>query len=159
MRLIAPIRPVTRARRGRESQRTEVESVSTKVCGQPIKLLIVDDHPQMREGLRKTMQGSPEIAVVGEASDGKSALKLIRRLRPEIVLMDVRMPVMDGIQGTREIAGKWHDIAVIGLSIQQDERTKKAMLKAGARAHISKRESAQRLLSTIRWWAERIKRK
>jgi two-component system response regulator DegU len=73
--------------------------------------------------------------------------------------MDVRMPVMDGIQATREIAGKWHNIAVIGLSIQEDETTREAMLKAGARAHMSKREPAQRLLSTIRWWAERIKGK
>jgi PAS domain S-box-containing protein len=155
VRLMAPIRPAAGGRR----ERTGAGPVSTSASGKRIKVLIVDDHPQVREGLRKTIEASPEIAVVGEASDGKNALKLIQRLRPEIVLMDVRMPVMDGIQATRQIAGKWHDIGVIGLSIQQDDETKEAMLRAGARAYISKRESAERLLSTIRWWAERIKGK
>jgi PAS domain S-box-containing protein len=158
VRVIAPLRRIPGAGTANGHGREE-EPASTTASAKPIKLLIVDDHPLMREGLRKSVEGSPEIAVVGEAGDGKTALKLIRRLRPEIVLMDVRMPVMDGIQATREIAGKWHNIAVIGLSIQEDETTREAMLKAGARAHMSKREPAQRLLSTIRWWAERIKGK
>jgi DNA-binding NarL/FixJ family response regulator len=81
------------------------------------RILLVDDHLVMRQGLAGLLSMDPDFDIVGEASDGESALKLVRELRPDVVLMDIGMPKMDGIQATRIIHKELPEICIIGLSM------------------------------------------
>ena len=123
-----------------------------------IRLLIVDDHKMMRDGLRKILEEQPDIEIVGEATDGGMADKMVSRLRPDIVLMDVNMPKVDGIEATRRITSKKNSPSVIGLSIHEDKDTEHSLRKAGACDYVSKRETAEKLYSRIRHWANRSKK-
>ena len=123
-----------------------------------IRLLIVDDHKMMRDGLRKILEEQPDIEIVGEATDGGMADKMVTRLRPDIVLMDVNMPKVDGIEATRRITSKKNSPSVIGLSIHEDKDTEQSLRKAGACDYVSKRETAEKLYSRIRHWANRTKK-
>ena len=88
----------------------------------------------VREGIIRLISGQPTIQVVGEASDGREALEKVKHLRPSLVLMDVSMPVMDGIEATRHIRTEWPEVRVIGLSMYEDEHIAQKMYDAGAEA-------------------------
>jgi PAS domain S-box-containing protein len=114
------------------------------------RVLIVDDHEVVREGLKRMLKSLQDIEMVGEAADGLQAIELAERLKPDVVLMDVNLGKMNGMQTTRRILKKNPHIKVIGLSMLNDEETADAMYKAGAVAHLSKSGSSQTLIETIR---------
>lgn len=101
-----------------------------------MRVLIVDDNPDARLLMRRVLESKRVFQVVGEASDGVEALDLIEALAPEIVIMDVRMPRMDGIQATREIKERWPQMAVVGFSAFDEASAE--MLAAGANAYVLK---------------------
>lgn len=124
-----------------------------------IRILIVDDQKMMRDGLRKIVEEEAGIEIVGEAINGDMAILMSRKLKPDVVLMDVNMPKTDGIEATRRITRSKNAPAVIGLSIHEDAQTAQDMKRAGASDYLSKRDTADRLYSTIRRWARGLKKK
>ena len=103
-----------------------------------IRLVLVDDHELMRQGLRALVDGQKDVEVVGEANDGRTALALVRSLSPDVVVMDVAMKDMNGIEATRQIRAECPDVKVIGLSSHADARYVRAMLEAGACGYVLK---------------------
>ena len=115
-----------------------------------IKLLLVDDQSIVRQGLRRRLLLEPDILVVGEASSGEEALELVQSLDPDIVLMDVEMPGMDGITATEAMRDSTPQSTVVMMSIHDDVRTRALALAAGAAAFVEKRGAVEVLLATIR---------
>ena len=115
-----------------------------------IKVLLVDDQPVIRQGLRLRMATEADIAVVGEAGDGHTALDLAGRLNPDIIVMDIAMPGLDGIEATRNIRATVPGSTVIILSLSDDAATRARAAEAGAAAFVAKHEADGLLLDTIR---------
>jgi PAS domain S-box-containing protein len=116
---------------------------------QPFQLVVVDDHQVMREGLASLFEEQSGLTVVGEAADGEQAIELCRRLRPDVVVMDISMPGMDGIEATRRIKREIPELRIIGLSMHDDGGMSRAMQEAGAEAFVSKTVSSTELLQVI----------
>lgn len=116
----------------------------------PIQVLLVDDEPNVLRGLRMRLGLEADINVVGEAADGLTALDLASLLAPDVVLMDVNMPVMDGIVATRELASRVPQTAVVMLSLHDDHGTMDRAMDAGAVAFVAKRDIDGDLLTAIR---------
>jgi len=114
---------------------------------QRIRVLITDDQQPTRQGLKALLNYAPQIEVVGEAVNGKDAVQLVAKRYPDVVLMDMQMPVMDGLQATRFIKNQWPEIKVIALTIYPAYRAR--ALKAGADAFLLKGCSAETLQSAI----------
>jgi CheY-like chemotaxis protein/two-component sensor histidine kinase len=117
---------------------------------QVIRLLVVDDHQIMRQGLINLLNDQPDLEVIGEASDGLEAVEKTRSLKPDIVLMDVSMPRMGGIEATRRVKEEAPSVRVVGLTMHDDGGIARAMQEAGAEAFVSKTASPSELLTTIR---------
>lgn len=111
------------------------------------RVLLVDDHPLTREVLRAILAGHAE--VIGEASDGMEAVGMASDLRPDVILMDVNMPRMDGIQATRIIKARQPEVTVIGLSGNDSPLVKEEMKEAGAASFLSKGGPAEQLYDAI----------
>jgi DNA-binding NarL/FixJ family response regulator len=114
-----------------------------------VKVLLADDQPLLRTGFRMILEAEPDIEVVGEAGDGETAIRLARRLEPDVVLMDIRMPVMDGVQATRELAHSDHPRVLILTTFNLDEYVVEA-LRAGASGFLLKDVPAAELVNAIR---------
>ena len=114
-----------------------------------MKLLLCDDHKMMRDGLRAILE-KEGLEVVGEASNGREVIELARRLRPEIVVMDISMPDLNGIDATRALVAEFRRIKVIGLSMNADQRYVIAMFKAGAVGYLLKNAASNELIRAIR---------
>jgi DNA-binding NarL/FixJ family response regulator len=114
-----------------------------------ITVLIVDDHEVVREGLRLSLSRSPHIRVVGEASDGASAVALAERRRPNVVIMDVRMPGMDGLEATREISAKVPATSVLIFTAYSERSLLGRGLDSGAKGYILKEAQHQTLVRAI----------
>jgi len=114
---------------------------------QPIRVLIADDSARTREGLRVLFATWPEITVVGEAADGQEAMQLVAECRPDVVLMDLHMPVLDGVRATRLIKQQWPAVTVIVLTMYAVEQS--AALAAGADAFLIKGSAPERLLAAL----------
>jgi DNA-binding NarL/FixJ family response regulator len=121
-----------------------------------IRLLLVDDQPAVRRGLGMRLHLEPDIQVVGEASTGKEALLLAQELAPDVVLMDVEMPDMDGIEATAALRTAASQSAVVILSIHDDGQTRHRAQVAGAVAFVEKRGAADQLLAAIRQAARHV---
>jgi two-component system, NarL family, response regulator NreC len=115
-----------------------------------IRLLLVDDHKIVRAGLKMLFQAEPDMEIVGEASSGTSALKRVAELQPDVVVMDVAMPGMSGIEATRQIKEESPETAVIALTMHEDEQYFFQMLAAGASGYVPKRAAPDDLVSAIR---------
>jgi DNA-binding NarL/FixJ family response regulator len=115
---------------------------------QQVRVLIADDRSRSREGLRALLATSTEITVVGEAANGQEALRLVDEYHPDVVLMDARMPVMDGLEATRRIKSKCPAVQVIILTLYNAYRPN--ALAAGASAFLIKGGPSEELLETIR---------
>lgn len=115
-----------------------------------IKILLADDQALFRDGLRILLSTQPDIDVVGEATNGEEALRLAAKLRPDIVLMDMRMPVLDGVETTRRLHDTQPDCRVIVLTTFDDDELVFEGLRAGAVGYLLKAVSTPRLLEAIR---------
>ncbi len=115
-----------------------------------IKLLLVDDHEIVRAGLRMLFLAEADMSIVGEASTGEAALAAVMELKPDVVLMDISMPGMSGIEATRRIKAISPNTAVLALTMYEDEPYFFQMLEAGASGYIPKRAAADDLVSAIR---------
>ncbi|HWQ14010.1 MAG TPA: response regulator transcription factor [Roseiflexaceae bacterium] len=115
-----------------------------------IRLLVVDDQPAVRAGLRMRLALEPDIEVVGEAEDGAAALAQAARLRPDVVLMDIEMPRMDGLAATAALRAVAPESAVVILSLHDSQALRAHARSAGAAAFVAKHESEAALLHAIR---------
>ena len=115
-----------------------------------IRILVVDDHSVVRQGLRMFLRWDCELEVVGEAQDGAEALRLTRQLQPDVVLMDLLMPVMDGIAATAVIRQELPDIEVLALTSVLDEPSVVGAVRAGAIGYMLKDTQAQELCRAIK---------
>jgi two-component system, NarL family, response regulator LiaR len=114
------------------------------------RILIADDHALVREGLRTMLSGEVGLEVIAEANDGQQALTLCRDLEPDLVLMDVRMPVMDGLQATRKIKQEMPKTSVMMVTMHQNPDYLFEAVKAGAAGYVLKDASGERLLNAVR---------
>jgi CheY-like chemotaxis protein len=114
-----------------------------------IQVLLVDDHAMMRQGLRAVLDTYEDIQVVGEAQDGAEAVKLVRELRPRVVVMDINMPTMNGIEATTSIKTHWPETIVVGISVNALEDNGDAMKRAGAATVLTKDNAVGQLRDAI----------
>ena len=114
------------------------------------RVLIVDDDWEIRGLVTFVLQRDPNVALAGEATDGEMAVSLVRQERPDVVLMDVMMPRLDGLEATRRIKREWPDTKVLILTSLTDDATRREALEKGADAFLDKQEIATVLLPTIR---------
>ncbi len=115
-----------------------------------IKVLLVDDHAVVREGTAELLNRQPDVEVVGEAGDGASAVEMAARLLPDVVLMDIGMPVMDGITATREIKAARPTVAVLALTAHDEDQYVFALLEAGAAGYLLKTVRGKELVEAVR---------
>ena len=115
-----------------------------------ISVVLVDDHQMFRKGLRLLIESKPDISVVGEAGDGKEAIEEVRRLSPDVVVMDISMPNINGIEATQQILSNSPNTKVVALSIHAGKRFVKDMLRAGAVGYILKDSAPEDLVNGIR---------
>jgi DNA-binding NarL/FixJ family response regulator len=128
---------------------TSSDRVSNMNRDETVRILLVDDHAVLRQGLRSIVTGYEGFEVVGEAADGMEAVELAQRLRPDVVIMDINMPKMNGIEATKRIKAKQPEIVVIGLSVHQSSNTAEAMRAAGASGYLTKENAAEVLCQAI----------
>ncbi|MGB2862185.1 MAG: response regulator transcription factor [Sedimentisphaerales bacterium] len=115
-----------------------------------IKVLLVDDHAIIREGLRSLLEKQSELEVIADTDDGRKAIELVRELLPNIVIMDITMPGLNGIEATRQITAEFPDVKVIALSIYSKRRFVADMLSAGATGYILKECLFDELVQAIK---------
>lgn len=118
--------------------------------GKPTRVLLAEDHPLIRVGLKFLFDKSENFSVIGEASDGEEAVKLAEQLKPDVIVMDLRMPVLDGIQATRAIRKKWADAKIVLLTLYNSEAEILGALQAGVRGYCLKDTHFERLVAGIR---------
>lgn len=116
----------------------------------PTKVLIVDDHPVFRGGLRALLSTRPDFSVIGEAHNGEEAVSLARELKPDLVLMDIRMPRMTGLEATRLIKQENPQIRILILTVSEDEEDLFEAIKSGAQGYIVKNMASDDVLDLIR---------
>jgi two-component system response regulator NreC len=115
----------------------------------PIKVLIIDDHAVVRAGIRMLLEGDPEMEIVGEGENGVDAVEKTKELQPDVVLMDVTMPRMDGVEATRTIMAESESAAILTLTIHEGTDYFFQMLQAGAAGYVPKRAAPEVLLNAI----------
>lgn len=132
---------------GGKNQKNAVENKTV------LRVIIADDHAIMRQGLASLLQNQADILVAAEAANGEQAVELAIKLRPDVVLMDVSMPLLNGVEATRRIKTEAPEVAVIGLSMHSSEEVRRRMIEAGARDYLLKGRPAPELLSAIKRFA------
>ena len=126
------------------------QAAARKESPQPIRVLLADDHALFRDGVRALLEHEPDIAVVGEVEDGRAAVEQALALRPDIVLMDITMPHVDGIEATRQIAAQAPQVRVLVLTMHDNEDVFFRSLSAGAAGYVLKRSGGIELMGAIR---------
>jgi len=120
------------------------------VPGTPIKIMLVDDHAVVRMGFRLLLNGSPDMKVVAEADSGESALRHLEQAEPDVVVMDVAMPGIGGLEAIHRILAKQPGARILALSAHEDAMHARRALKAGAMGYLTKRSAAEALIQAIR---------
>jgi two-component system response regulator NreC len=115
-----------------------------------IRLLLVDDHAVVRSGLKMLLENERDVEIIGEASSAMEAIEAAKRLKPNVVLMDIGLPDLSGIDATREIKKQVSDVAIVALTIHEDEEYFFKMLESGASGYVPKRAAPEELLTAIR---------
>jgi DNA-binding NarL/FixJ family response regulator len=115
-----------------------------------IRVLIVDDHAILRDGIRTLLERQTDILVVGEASNGQEAVFLVGKLQPDIILMDIAMPVMNGLEATRQIASQYSGVRILILTQHDNREFITPILQAGASGYILKKSGGRELVNAIR---------
>lgn len=116
---------------------------------QPLRVLLADDHPVFRKGLRALLTALPGTAVVGEAANGQEAVDLARELAPDVVIMDLNMPGMNGVEATRQIVTDRASTGVLVLTMLQDDESVFAAMRAGARGYLVKGADTDEVIAAI----------
>ena len=117
---------------------------------EPVRIIIADDHALVRGGMRMMLEDEPGLEVIGEAVNGREALELCRRLRPDLVLMDVRMPEMDGLRATHAIKQEHPSISILMVTMHENPDYLLEAINAGAAGYVLKGAPGERLISAIR---------
>lgn len=115
-----------------------------------IRLLLVDDHTVVRSGLRMLLEGEPDMEIVGEAGTAREAMQAVADLRPHVVLMDIGLPDLSGIDAAREIKRRYPETFIVALTIHEDEEYFFKMLEAGANGYVPKKAAPAELITAIR---------
>ena len=115
-----------------------------------IRVFLVDDHTVVRQGLRRILESDDEIEIVGEAGDGRTAVELVQKLRPHVIVMDVAMPELNGIEATRQIVKRVEGAKVLVLSMHGDDIYVRQALKAGARGYLLKDSEDLDLIKAVK---------
>jgi CheY-like chemotaxis protein len=127
----------------------DIPDLTVRHEGQNLRILLVDDHRVVREALAAMLQRQANFDVVGEAGDGIEAIELTEQLHPDVIVMDINMPHMDGIEATRRIKGKHPAIHVIGLSLYEEVDKAQAMRHAGATDYLPKETASKTLIERL----------
>ena len=114
-----------------------------------LRVLLVDDHERVRDALRDLLQSYPNLSLVGEASNGEEAVRLVRELSPSVVVMDINMPKLNGIDATMKIKTSYPHVVIVGLSVSASDAHRQAMTAAGATTLISKYMAVEQLYVEI----------
>ena len=150
-RLSMPVQETTPTEGENQSESGTTAAVgSYSTSARKIGVLLADDHPVMSDGLSRLLNEQPDIQVVGQAGDGEAAINLARQLKPDVVLMDISLPLVNGFDATRRIVTECPDIRVIGLSMHEEPDMANSMLQAGAVAYLTKGGPIESLISAIR---------
>lgn len=147
-----PMEPVPVAVDETSSETAAVAIAPTPSKSRPrgsIRVLLVDDHKMVREGFRTLIECDPQIEVAGEAANGEEALEQARLIKPDVVIMDINMPRMNGIEATRRLKQEMPDISIIGLSVHDDRGLTATMLEAGASCYLTKGGQSEELSRAI----------
>jgi len=123
--------------------------VRVKQIDRPVRILIADDHPGIRKTVRSTLEQHPRFEVVGEAEDGAKAIREARRLKPDVVVLNVAMPVLNGLEAAREIKTSLPQSAIVILSLNVDQLFIEEAKKIGVRAYVAKTEAGKALIKAI----------
>jgi len=126
--------------------KTEASSAGSR----KISVVVADDHPVLRHGLAKLLEEQPDIQVLGEAGDGEMVIELARKLKPDVILMDVSLPIINGFEATRQIVFEFPKVRVIGLSMHEEAEMAESMYRAGAAAYLTKGGPIEPLIAAIR---------
>lgn len=150
--LIAPIGPLEKQEQApaKPARRSTDRILAAAPRAGKIRIVLVDDHAVMREGLARLLSQEPDFEIAGQASNGIEAVERVASLIPDIVLMDLSMPMMDGVEATRRICRENHSVRIIGLSLYSAEERAKEMLDAGASFYLSKTGPPADLKAAIR---------
>ena len=128
---------------------TMAPAKQTSVKDSRARILLVDDHAMVRQGLRSVLDGYPDIEVVGEAGNGEEAIEQVIKYKPDVVLMDINMPRLNGVEATAKIKSLYPDSFIIGLSVQTGGQVQQAILAAGAAMLLTKEAAVDELYQAI----------
>ena len=153
--MTAPLGKQTQADRDGSEVKPAIEAQSRPDggltrAGQKIRVLVADAHLMMRQRLVQSLQKHKDIVVVGEAGDGRETLVLARQVRPDVIVLDLNMPLLNGVEITARITQEFPQIKVVGLWAGKGKEKRDAMLKAGASAFLSRASRLEVLIATIR---------
>jgi DNA-binding NarL/FixJ family response regulator len=148
-----PARNELKAHRHRKRMKAKKADRIAPKPGRKIRVVVADDHPTVREALIRVLKTSLDIEVLGEAADGFEAVELVQKLHPDVVIMDVMMPGLDGIEATRLITARCAKVRIIGLSMCEEAGCASAMRAAGAVAFLPKHGSAKKLIAAVQAFA------
>ncbi|HTV60421.1 MAG TPA: response regulator transcription factor [Verrucomicrobiae bacterium] len=123
--------------------------VRDTVVAQRYRILIADDHPVMRRGIRLVLESNPWLEVCGEAMDGEDALEMAKRLQPQLVVLDLTMPKLDGLQAAPKIREALPETEVLILTMHYDDELAREVLRSGARGYVMKTDADQELLAAV----------